>query len=416
MSRRKVLCFFPQNPYPPRAGCHRRCLEMAAGLKEIGCEVTLLGSTLYAHTTTWEPSSIQTLKTDWFSDVHVYRETPLDYRFIGLLNRFYQLVKREPPVNSAVYSPPGMRRWFTRIFHEISPDMILMNYAYWDGLINHRRFKSVFRVIESLDLVTLNRQMYQAVVKYLPTPPISADQVEDHVLQEDFFEKLGLAVHPREFRVYDKYDYTIAISAKEADLIRQNIHKTKVSLIPMTQEPCYIPNSYAGPAVFPTGPNPYNIQGYLYFVKRVLPQVRSKVNSFSLQVTGYCCEHVAPAEGIVFSGFVPDIKTVYESSRFLVCPVFGGTGQQIKIIEAMAHGVPAIALRSEAQSSPIRHGVNGLVANDAAEFADYVVRLWKDRELCRQLGHAARETIAAELSPSRLLEGLSLMVELQSKK
>lgn len=415
MSRRKVLFFFPQNPYPPKAGCHKRCLEMAAGLKEIGCEVTLLSSTFYAYTT-WEPSSIQTLKANWFSDVHVYRETPLDYRFIGLLNRFYQFVKREPPVNSAMYSPPGMRRWFARLIREISPDIVLVNYAYWDGLLNHRRYKSVLQIIETHDTLTLNRQMYQALVRYLPTPPVSADQVEDQVLQEDFFERLGLTAHPQEFRVYDKYDYTIAISAKEADLIRQNTRKTKVVLIPMTQEPCYIPNSYAGPAVFPTGPNPYNIQGYLYFVKRVLPQVWSKVSSFSLQVTGYCCEHVTSEEGIVFSGFVPDLRTVYESSRFLVCPIFGGTGQQVKIVEAMAHGVPVIALGAAAKSSPIRHGVNGLVANDAAEFAGYVVQLWNDKELCRQLGHAARETIAAELSRSRLLEGLSLMVELQSKK
>lgn len=76
----------------------------------------------------------------------------------------------------------------------------------------------------------------------------------------------------------------------------------------------------------------------------------------------------------------------------------------------MAHGVPVIALRAAAESSPIRHEVNGLVANNAEEFADCVIRLWNDEKLCHQLGEAARDTIATEFSRLRLIEGLSLLV------
>jgi glycosyltransferase involved in cell wall biosynthesis len=68
-------------------------------------------------------------------------------------------------------------------------------------------------------------------------------------------------------------------------------------------------------------------------------------------------------------------------------------------LEAMAHGVAVITLPGAARSSPIRHGQNGLVANNAREFAEYVVQLSRDRELCRRLGQAARETIASEYSP-----------------
>jgi len=60
--------------------------------------------------------------------------------------------------------------------------------------------------------------------------------------------------------------------------------------------------------------------------------------------------------------------------------------------------------------SPIEHGVNGLVARDADEFADHVTRLWSDRKLCRQLGETARDTIQREYSPTRLRAALAPLI------
>jgi len=182
--------------------------------------------------------------------------------------------------------------------------------------------------------------------------------------------------------------------------------------LPVTFEPCYISNTYSDSALFTVGPNFFNTQGYLYFVKKVLPRVLRSAPSFALRVTGSFPQRVPEvAPGITLSGFVPDLKSVYEIARFFVCPVFGGTGQQIKIVEAMAHGLPVVALRFAAERSPIQHGVNGLVAENAEEFAEHTVRLWQDPALCRRLGNAARETVANEFSNDRLIEGLSNMLK-----
>jgi glycosyltransferase involved in cell wall biosynthesis len=247
--------------------------------------------------------------------------------------------------------------------------------------------------------------------KYLPPPPLDASVIDNQILEEDFFTRHGLAADPEEYAIYDQYDYTIAISRQEAESIRRHTVNTRVLHIPMTQVPSYIDNRYDGPALFPTGPNPFNMQGYFYFIKRVLPLIRSRRPSFCLQVTGYCSERVSPEENILLSGFVPDLEAVYRSARFVVCPIFGGTGQQVKIVEAMARGVPVVALRAVSDRSPIQHGINGLVADTAEEFAEHVCRLWDDAELCRQLGRQARETIAAEFSPSHVSDALASMFD-----
>src|SRR5262249_47553405 len=158
------------------------------------------------------------------------------------------------------------------------------------------------------------------------------------------------------------YDDTVAISRKEADLIGRHTSRTRVHLIPVTHEPTSLANNYQGPALFPAGNNPFNVQGYYYFVKRVLAKVLAQIPGFRLQAAGPFCQFLPPVEGVTLSGFVPDLKEVYTSAAFVVCPVFGGTGQQIKVVEAMAHGVSVVASRFSAEQSPLRHGVNGLVA------------------------------------------------------
>ena len=77
----------------------------------------------------------------------------------------------------------------------------------------------------------------------------------------------------------------------------------------------------------------------------------------------------------------------------------------------MAHGLPVVALRFAAERSPLQHDINGLMADNAEEFAEHTVRLWNDSALCRRLGNAARETVAAEFSKDRLTRALANILE-----
>lgn len=73
-----------------------------------------------------------------------------------------------------------------------------------------------------------------------------------------------------------------------------------------------------------------------------------------------------------------------------------GTGQSVKITEAISQRVPVMALSRIAAESPIKHRINGLIAHTTEEFIGYVCLLWNYRELCRQYGNAARADIRAQ--------------------
>src|SRR5262249_8524798 len=158
----------PHNLWPPRTGAHKRGLQMLSALRDLGAEVTLASSPLSSDTP-WEQSSVEALQS-MISHVCLYEPDVRDRKFrerliayyqpeylwLPVVRRLYPLGRREPPLNTRIHTPPGLRRWFNSLTEKIAPDAIVMNYPYWDRLIDHRRLLSSVRIIDTIDLVSLN--------------------------------------------------------------------------------------------------------------------------------------------------------------------------------------------------------------------------------------------------------------------
>lgn len=413
--RRKVIFFSHVCPYPINTGVDRRNLDILKALKELGCDIYFLSADIHAGKP-WNESYIEKLKKELVKEVEVYHVSPFREWVKNLkkriVKRFGLATKQGKEFDSPMEVVPGIRAWFRRHSKRISPEVILMVYTSWHGLLRKR--EPALKIIETSDMVSLNSKMQEAVGRYIAKPLRDANQVAPEVLDELFYKKLNLLPDTRELQTFGKFDYTIAISPSEAEMVQRHTNRTKVVYIPVTFEVTQIQNRYADAALFPSGPNRFNLQGLYYFLARVLPNLRQHCPDFQLKVTGkFCSEVVDPVPNVELMGYVTDeeLRSLYAQSRFLVNPVFGGTGQTVKVVEAMAHGLPVVLLEEALPRAPIvKHGINGFVAKDAEEFALYTIQLWWDRDLCRMMGDKAREAVAQNLSPSRLKEELGKML------
>jgi glycosyltransferase involved in cell wall biosynthesis len=306
---------------------------------------------------------------------------------------YYKVRGISPPAGSTFYAPPPFRSWFAEQVAEIDPDIVLVNYALWTGLIADGPFQGRVKILETHDLFSLNSRMQTAVLDALAACQHHPYE-NSPVLSEDFFDQTKARPDAAELSQYDKYDFVIAISQDEARLIQKHSEHAKVVFIPFVMKPASVRNSYMGSGVFAMGPNAFNVQGYHYLAQRVIPRVRSSDPDIEFRVTGEGPSGVPlPSRpGVVRCGFVPMIGDVYQDAGFALCPILGGTGQQVKIVEAMAHGLAVVALRGRAASSPIVHGENGFVVDNADEFARCVIRLSQDRELRETMGRSALAT------------------------
>ncbi len=392
--KKRAIVAYHNHVYPPRYASDRRCLSVIQALQQLEYEVTLFSSNLFSNIP-WEEKSINCLEQEVGINVEIHYVTASDLQFVE--EEFKKAGGRQW---WNMYSP-GLREQFRQLFTRLHPDLVLINYAFWGELAIGNQFKSAVRVIDTLDLLSLNQKMAALVFRFL-----NQRQTEPDFLNENFFSKYSLSVDPEEYKLYDCYDFTVAINSEEKTLIQQNTTHTKVVHIPFALPVKPLNNTYEKNPIFAIGPNPFNYQAYLYFTRKVLPKILAQIPEFLLNVVGDGCKNLAPTQGIHLLGFVPDLERLYQESCFAICPMIGGTGQQLKVLEAMAHSLPVIALENVADRCPIEHQINGLIAKNADEFAQYTLELFQNPTQCRILGEAARQTISENFSEKILVESM----------
>jgi len=113
-----------------------------------------------------------------------------------------------------------------------------------------------------------------------------------------------------------------------------------------------------------------------------------------------------------FLGSVKDLSVVYARAGIFVLPS-RSEGFPNALIEAMAHGCPAISFDIDAGPADIiRHGENGLLIadGDIPALAAALRGLAEDESRRRQLGNRAR-AISEELGPQRIGDRLSAFLQ-----
>lgn len=96
-----------------------------------------------------------------------------------------------------------------------------------------------------------------------------------------------------------------------------------------------------------------------------------------------------------FEGFVNDIESRLSELDIFCYPLneqnFATT--ENALLEAMAAGIPVVVLNNPPERSIVTHGVDGLIAHDADETVEYVIKLAKDNSLAQSLGQRARKDL-----------------------
>ncbi len=79
-----------------------------------------------------------------------------------------------------------------------------------------------------------------------------------------------------------------------------------------------------------------------------------------------------------------------------------GDGYNTAMLEAMLQGMPVVTIANP--TSPIIHGVNGLVAQSVEEMKTHIKTLLDNPKLIAQLGAEAKKTVEAKFSADRFLK------------
>lgn len=152
-----------------------------------------------------------------------------------------------------------------------------------------------------------------------------------------------------------------------------------------------------------------NQEGLAYFVERVMPLLTASHPDLKLHVAGSICTAVADHAGLVKVGYVDDLTQVFERGAVSINPVRVGTGINIKLLEALAHGIPVVSTEVGARGVPaaLRKAVLVVGDDDAEGFARAIEHVISDRSVYDRLASAAYR--AAEIWNASQRENLAFI-------
>lgn len=134
-----------------------------------------------------------------------------------------------------------------------------------------------------------------------------------------------------------------------------------------------------------------NYQAMLWFIERVLPQIKEQVPGVRLTITGDPAGLSLPRDGAVTqTGFVADVRPLVARSWVSIVPLQVGGGTRLKILEAAALGTPVVSTSKGAEGLAFEDGRDIAIADTPSDFANRTVRLLNDRELRGRMTANAR--------------------------
>lgn len=137
-----------------------------------------------------------------------------------------------------------------------------------------------------------------------------------------------------------------------------------------------------------------NVDAVEWMLDEILPRVWAHCPEARMSVCGYAL----PAEWaqrwsdprIEWQGFVPDLLQLQSSSSVFLAALRHGGGSKLKVLEALAAGLPLASTAQGVSGLELRDGEDYLGGESAEQLANAVVRLLQDPAQARALGENGR--------------------------
>jgi hypothetical protein len=206
-------------------------------------------------------------------------------------------------------------------------------------------------------------------------------------------------VAARELTVCAEAAAVSLVSRREADQLQQAAGRPVAWLPPAVPIPAQPVDQQDG-LVFLGGLDYLpNVLALRFYRDEVLPHLDPADPRHVLHVVGHCPDG-AGAEfdvpGMVLHGYADDLRQAL-SRRALVAPLLDGGGLKLKVLDAMAHGLPVVGTPQafEGLDLPAEFSLRG---GTGAELAQLLRDLVSDVDRCRRLGLAGRDLVQKSFS------------------
>jgi glycosyltransferase involved in cell wall biosynthesis len=195
-------------------------------------------------------------------------------------------------------------------------------------------------------------------------------------------------------------DLVLAVSEEDASCLRELDRDIAVTVVPNGVDvtpPRELERRPAEPArLLFAGTMDYrpNVDGIEWFVREIWP--RLEVDGIALDIVGrdpVPSVRALAGSGVSVVGSVPSMAPYLSAAAAVVVPIRSGGGSRLKVLEAMASGVPVVSTSVGIAGLAATPGVHHLCADDPEAFAEAIRRTLADPAGAQERARAARALV-----------------------
>lgn len=219
-----------------------------------------------------------------------------------------------------------------------------------------------------------------------------------------------------EKKLISKFDHLIVVSEEDKDrLVGYGRKESQISIIrsgiDIEKFKYHEISSQENQLIFLGGMDFIpNKDGLVWFLERIFPIIINKLNNVKLLVIGRADSIFIKKyqnRNVIFYGRIDDLNTEMGNGRIFIAPIRIGAGTRLKIVTAMAFGMPIVSTSIGIEGIPARESDGVIIKDKEEEFALSVLSLFENRETRFEYGRRARRFVERQFSSKLILNDLS---------
>ncbi|MFL5340887.1 MAG: glycosyltransferase [Gemmataceae bacterium] len=285
-----------------------------------------------------------------------------------------------------------------------------------------------FAARNAVDLWHCEWTPYSQTMKSLPGAPwlVMAHNVESLIWQRyaenetNSGKRWYIRRQWRKFAAFEQWAYshatqTVAVSPEDATLIRGQFGSQRVAVVDNGVDTAYFrptPAARDPKCILFLGSLDWrpNLDGVKILLEHVFPQVQAREPTATLLLVGRnppdWLREQAQRPGIELHGSVPDVRPFIARAGLLAVPLRIGGGSRLKILEALASGLPVVSTRVGAEGLELEPGRHLDVVEGVEPMTEALLAALRQPQRMFEQTAAGRERVLARYDWAGLADRL----------